>query len=123
MTDVLLMFVKVFLVGGAICALSQLLINLTKMTSGKILVLFLMIGVAMQAFGVYQYLVDFAGAGATVPISGFGYLLSKGAIEGAKEGLFKAITGGITAAGMGIAGAVFFGYAFSLIFKPKSKKN
>ena len=123
MTDIILMLLKVFLVGGAICTVAQLLINLTKMTSGKILVLFLLSGVLLQAFGVYQYLVDFAGAGATVPISGFGYLLAKGAMEGAKESLFKAITGGITAAGMGLAAAIFFGYAFALLFRPKSKKN
>ena len=76
-----------------------------------------------QAIGLYQYLVDFAGAGATVPISGFGYLLAKGAMEGAKEGLFKAITGGITAAGIGLASAILFGYIFSVLFKSKSKRN
>ncbi|MBE7061827.1 MAG: SpoVA/SpoVAEb family sporulation membrane protein [Clostridiales bacterium] len=117
------MFVKVFAVGGGICVVAQLLINYTKITAGKILVYFLLAGVLLQAVGVYQYLVDFAGAGATVPICGFGYLLADGAIKGAKESLFKAITGGITSAAMGITAAIVFGYIFSLIFKSKSKKN
>jgi len=121
--ETLFMFVKVFAVGGGICVVAQLLINYTKITAGKILVYFLLAGVLLQAVGVYQYLVDFAGAGATVPICGFGYLLADGAIKGAKESLFKAITGGITSAAMGITAAIVFGYIFSLIFKSKSKKN
>ncbi len=121
--DTFLIFLKTFLVGGAICTLAQLLINYTKITAGRILVLFLLLGVFAEIFGLYQYLVDFAGSGATVPISGFGYLLCKGAKEGAKESLFKAITGGITSAGMGITAAIVFGYLFSLIFKSKSKMN
>lgn len=121
--DVLLTFLKVFIVGGAICTLAQILINYTKITSGKILVYFLLSGVVLQAFGIYQYIVDFGGSGATVPISGFGYLLANGAMKGAKESLFKAITGGITAAGMGIAAAIVFGYIIALIFTSRSKKN
>lgn len=121
--EIFLMFLKVFLVGGAICTLAQLLINYTKITAGRILVYFLLAGAALQSVGIYQYLVDFAGAGATVPISGFGYLLAKGAIEGAKISLFKAITGGVGAAGMGITAAIVFGYLFALIFKSRSKKN
>ena len=123
MMALFLTFLKAFAVGGAICTIAQLLINYTKITSGKILVTFLLAGVVLQALGVYQYLVDFAGAGATVPISGFGYLLAKGAIEGAKEGLFGAITGGITAAGAGITAAIVFGYLFAVIFRVRSKKN
>ena len=122
-SDIMFIFIKVFLVGGVICVLAQILINYTKITSGRILVLFLLLGVFFQALGLYQYLVDFAGAGATVPISGFGYLLAKGAMDGAKESLFKAITGGISAAGMGITAAIVFGYIFALIFKSRSKKN
>ncbi len=121
--EIVLMYVKVFFVGGAICTIAQLLINYTKITAGKILVAFLLAGVLLQAVGLYQYLVDFGGAGATVPISGFGYLLADGAIKGAKISLFKAITGGITAAGMGITAAIVFGYLFSLIFKSRSKMN
>ena len=117
------MFLKAFAVGGAICTIAQLLINYTKITSGKILVSFLLAGIVLQAIGVYQYIVDFAGAGATVPISGFGYLLAKGAMEGAKESLFMAITGGLTSAAMGVTAAIVFGYFFTLIFKSRSKKN
>lgn len=121
--EIVFMFVKVFIVGGLICVIAQLLINYTKLTSGKILVYFLLSGVLLQALGLYKYLVEFAGAGATVPISGFGYLLADGAMRGAKISLFKAITGGITAAGAGITGAIIFGYIFAVFFKPKSKKN
>lgn len=121
--DILFMYLKVFLVGGLICTIAQILINYTKITAGKILVYFLLSGVLLQALGLYQYLVDFAGAGATVPISGFGYLLADGAIKGAKESLFKAITGGISAAAMGITAAIIFGYIFSLCFKSRSKRN
>lgn len=121
--EYLWLFAKVFVVGGVICTIAQLLINFTKLTSGKILVIFLLLGVALQAIGVYEYIVKFAECGATVPISGFGYLLAKGAIKGAKISLFDAITGGITSAGMGIASAIIFGYIFSLIFRSKSKIN
>ena len=121
--ELIIMLIKAFVVGGGICTIAQLLINYTKITSGKILVYFLLSGVILQALGLYQYLVDFAGAGATVPISGFGYLLADGAIKGAKESLFKAITGGLTAASMGVAGAIVFGYIFALLFKSKSKLN
>ena len=121
--EMLFMYLKVFIVGGAICTIAQLLINYTKITAGKILVSFLLAGVLLQAVGLYQYLVDFAGAGATVPISGFGYLLADGAIKGAKTSLFKAITGGVTSAAMGITAAIVFGYIFALLFKSRSKKN
>ena len=117
------LYLRVFFVGGIICLSAQLLINLTKITSGRILVLFLLLGVFFEAVGLYEYLVQFAESGATVPISGFGYLLAKGAKEGAKISLFKAITGGITSAGVGITSAIVFGYIFSLIFRSRSKKN
>lgn len=122
-SEIFLTFLKVFIVGGSICTVAQVIINYTKITSGRILVYFLLSGVLLQALGLYQYLVDFGGAGATVPISGFGYLLANGAMKGAKESLFKAITGGITAAGMGIAAAIVFGYLIALIFSSRSKKN
>ena len=121
--DIFFMFIKVFVVGGGICTIAQVLINYTKITAGKILVAFLLVGVFLRAIGVYQYLVDFAGAGATVPISGFGFLLADGAIKGAKISLFDAITGGTVAAAMGITAAIIFGYLFSIIFKSRSKKN
>jgi stage V sporulation protein AE len=121
MIDILFSFLKAFLVGGAICTLAQLLINKTKLTSGKILVYFLLAGLILQAFGLYEKLVDFGGAGATVPISGFGYLLAEGAIIGAKSGIFGAITGGLASASAGVTSAVTFGYVFALIFKTHSK--
>ena len=123
MVEMLLTYLKAFAVGGAICTIAQLLINYTKITSGKILVYFMLAGLALQSVGLYQYLVDFAGAGATVPISGFGYLLADGAIKGAKGGLFGAITGGLCAASAGVTAAVVFGFFIALVFKPKSKKN
>ena len=103
--------------------IAQLLINYTKITAGKILVSFMLAGVVLQAFGLYEYLVEFAGSGATVPISGFGYLLAKGAIKGAKEGLIGALTGGYKAASAGITAAVVFSFINALIFKPRSKQN
>ena len=123
MTDIILMYVKVFCVGGLICVIGQVLINLTKLTAGKILVYFLLAGVLFESFGLYQYLVDFAGAGATVPISGFGYLLAKGAMEGAKIDFYHALTGGLVAGAAGLASAMAFGYLFSVIFNAKSKEN
>ena len=84
--DILFMYLKAFAVGGAICTVAQLVINFTDLTSGKILVFTMLAGVVLTALGVYQPLVDFAGAGATVPISGFGYLLANGAIKGAEKG-------------------------------------
>lgn len=121
--EVLMLYLKVFLVGGGICVIAQILINYTKLTSGKILVYFMLVGALLRAVGVYNKLVDFAQAGATVPISGFGFLLADGAIKGAKKGLFEAITGGITAASAGLTAAIVFSYLIALIFKAKSKKN
>ena len=112
-----------FLVGGILCLIGQILIDKTKLTPARILVIYVTTGAILGGLGIYKYLVDFAGAGATIPISGFGYLLAKGAKEGAKISLFKAITGGITSAGIGITSAIVFGYIFSLIFHSRSKKN
>ena len=96
----------------------------TKLTPAKILVIFVTTGAVLGGLGIYQYLVDFAGAGATVPLTGFGYNLAKGAIEGIEQyGLIGAFTGGVKAAAGGIAAAVFFGYLASLISKPKMKKQ
>ncbi len=121
--EILLMFIKAFAVGGAICMIAQIIINITKLTSGKILVFFMLSGVVLQGLGLYQYLVDFAGAGATVPICGFGYLLAHGAMRGAQEGFFGALTGAISSASAGITAAIVFGFLVALIFKPHSKKN
>ena len=121
--EIVFAFVKAFVVGGLICAIAQVVINFTDLTAGKILVVFMLSGVALQGLGLYQYLVDFAGAGATVPISGFGYLLANGAMKGAESGFFGAFTGAFTAASAGISAAIIFSFIMSLIFKSKSKKN
>ena len=120
---ILLMFVKAFAVGGAICTIAQIVINKTKLTAGRILVIFMLSGVVLEALGLYDYIVQFAGAGATVPISGFGYLLARGGIRGAEKGLFYALTGPVAAASAGVTAAVIFSFVFALIFRPKSKKN
>ena len=116
-------FLKAFAVGGLICMIAQIVINFTDLTAGKILVLFMLSGVALQTLGLYQYLVDFAGAGATVPISGFGYLLANGAIKGAQKGLFGAFTGALSAASAGISAAVMFSFIMAMLFTSRSKKN
>lgn len=113
-----------FLVGGILCVIGQILIDKTKLTPARILVIFVTAGAILGGLGIYQYLVDFAGAGATVPLTGFGYNLAKGAIEGVQQyGLVGAFTGGVKAAAGGIAAAIFFGYLASLIAKPKMKKE
>lgn len=118
-----LMYLKVFLVGGFICMLGQVLIIKTKITSARILVLFVSVGVIMEGLGLYQPLVDFAGAGVTVPITGFGRSLAKGAIEGVKQqGVLGVFSGGLTATAAGIAVAVVSAYLFALIFSSKTKK-
>lgn len=115
---------KCFIIGGLICVIGQILIDKTKLTPARILVIFVTTGAILGGLGIYQYLVDFAGAGATVPLTGFGYNLAKGAIEGVKQsGLIGAFTGGVKAAAGGIAAAVFFGYLAALISKPKMKKQ
>jgi len=115
---------RCFVVGGAICIVGQILIDKTKLTPARILVLFVTLGAILGGFGVYQYLVDFAGAGATVPLTGFGNLLAKGAIQKVQEqGILGALTGGTAAAAGGITAAIFFGYIASLISKPKMKKQ
>jgi stage V sporulation protein AE len=116
-------FAKAFAVGGLICTIAQIVINFTDLTAGKILVTFMLLGVAFQGLGLYQYLVDFAGAGATVPISGFGYLLANGAIKGAEQGWFGAFTGALSSASAGISAAVIFSYLAALIFRSRTKKN
>ena len=115
---------KCFIVAGIICVIGQILIDKTKLTPARILVIFVTTGAVLGGLGIYKYLVEFAGCGATVPLTGVGYNLSKGAIEAVKEsGLLGAFTGGVKAAAGGIAAAVFFGYLASLISKPKMKKQ
>ena len=115
---------KSFLVGGIICVIGQILIDKTKLTPARILVIFVTTGTILGGLGIYKYLVDFAGAGATVPLIGFGYNLANGTIEAVKEnGLIGAFTGGVKSAAGGIAAAIFFGYLAALISKPKMKKQ
>ncbi|MBQ9131395.1 MAG: stage V sporulation protein AE [Clostridia bacterium] len=115
-------YVWAFLVGGALCVIAQILIDRTKLTPARILVYYVVAGVVLGAFGVYQPLVDFAGAGATTPLTGFGYLIAKGVREGVdRQGLLGALTGGLTAASGGIAAALVFGYLACLFFKSKPK--
>ena len=118
-----LAYLKAFAVGGSICLIAQIIINFTDLTAGKILVYFMLAGVVLTAIGIYQPLVDFAGAGATVPISGFGYLLANGAMKGAEKGFFYAITGSLSAASAGVTAAVVFAFIMSLIFKSRTKRN
>ena len=118
-----LAYLKAFAVGGGICLIAQIVINFTDLTAGKILVYFMLGGVVLTAIGIYQPLVDFAGAGATVPISGFGYLLANGAMKGAEKGFFYAITGSLSAASAGVTAAVVFAFIMSLIFKSRTKRN
>lgn len=120
--DYFIQFLIVFAVGGGICVIGQLLINFTKMTSARILVIFLLIGVVLEAFGVFDIIKEVAQAGVTIPITGFGSTLAKGAIKGAKErGILGAIVGGTEAAGAGLAGAIFIGFLAALAGKPKTK--
>lgn len=121
--SIFISYLQVFLVGGLVCLIGQLLINLTKITSAKILVTFLLLGVVLEAVGIFQYIKDFGGAGITVPITGFGSTMAKGAIEAvAEKGLLGAFTGGIMAGAAGLAAAIFFGFIISMIFKPHTKK-
>ncbi len=116
------MLLKAFLVGGAICVVGQLLIDLTKMTPARILVLFVVLGVALGAVGVYEPLVKFAGSGATVPLTGFGYTLANGVKEAvAEKGLLGILTGGVTGAAGGIAAAVVFSFIVALVAKSGDK--
>lgn len=115
-------FLKAFIVGGLICVVGQILMDTTNLTPARILVLFVTLGAVIGAFGWYEKLVEFAGAGATVPIPGFGNSLSKSAIkEVQKVGLLGAFTGGIKGTAGGITAAIFFGYLMAIIFNPKNK--
>ena len=115
-------YLKAFLVGGALCIIGQHLIDKTKLTPARILVSYVVIGVLLGAVGVYQKLIDFAGAGASVPLTGFGNLLAKGVKQGVPEkGLLGIFTGGLSAAAGGIGAAIVFGWLAGLIFKPKDK--
>ncbi len=115
-------WVYTFIIGGVLCVIAQILIDKTKMTPARILVLYVTAGVILTAFGWYQPLVDLAGCGATTPLTGFGYSLAKGVEKAVEErGLIGALTGGLTGAAGGIAAAVTFGYLTALLFRSKPK--
>ena len=117
------MFLKAFLVGGLICGLIQILMDRTKLLPGRIMVLLVCLGIVGGVLGLYKPLVDFAGAGASVPLVGFGNVLAKGVMKAVDaNGLIGVITGGTAAAAGGIAAAIFFGFLVALIFDPKAKK-
>lgn len=121
--EMLLPYLKAFLVGGALCLIGQLLIDKTKLTPARILTSYVVAGVVLGALGFYQPLVDFAGAGASVPLTGFGNLLAKGVREAVEEkGLVGAFTGGISASAGGICAAVFFALIAALLFRSREKK-
>ena len=120
--DILLQLLRAFVVGGLLCVIAQILIDKTKLTPARILVSFVVAGVILGALGLYKPLVDFAGAGATVPLTGFGYLISEGVREAVdKQGLLGALTGGLTAAAGGISAALVFGYLAAVFFKGKRR--
>lgn len=115
-------YLKAFIVGGILCAIAQILIDKTKLTPARILVCYVTAGVILTAIGVYEYVVEWGGAGATVPLLGFGYAMANGVKDAVHEqGLMGAFTGGLTASAGGIAAAVVFAYITALIAKPKDK--
>ena len=115
-------YLYTFLIGGSICVIGQILMDATKLTTPRILVIFVVSGVILQALHLYEPLVQFAHQGASTPLPGFGYTLAKGAMEGAKDGFLGAVTGAVKNSAAGIAAAITFGYVISLIFNPKSPK-
>ena len=120
--ELFLEYLKAFLVGGALCAIGQILIDYTKLTPARILVCYVVAGVILGALGLYEPLIEFGGAVATVPLSGFGYLLFDGVKQAVDEnGLIGVITGGLAASAAGITAAMLFGLIVALIFKPKDK--
>ena len=121
--DILLKLIRAFIIGGSLCVIAQIFIDKTRLTPARILVAYVTIGVILGGAGVYGYLVDFAGCGATLPLTGFGYSLSQGVKKAVDEsGLIGALTGGLTATAGGIAAEISFGYIFSIIFKSKPKR-
>jgi stage V sporulation protein AE len=116
-------YIKAFVVGGILCVIAQILIDKCKLTPARILVIYVVAGTALTVLGVYEPLVEFAGCGATIPLTGFGYTLAKGAREGiAQDGISGILSGGVTGAAGGITAAVVAGLLMALIFKPKAKK-
>ena len=120
--DVITDYIWAFVIGGALCVVAQILIDKTSLTPARILVLYVVVGVALGAFGLYRPIVDLAGAGATTPLTGFGYLISKGVKKAVDErGLLGALTGAFTASAAGISAALVFGYIAALVSRGKPK--
>ncbi len=118
----IMQYLYAYLIGGLLCVIAQILIDKTKLTPARILVLYVSLGVVLTAVGIYEPLVNFAGAGATVPLTGFGYSLAKGIEEGVGEyGWLGIFNGGLTACSAGIAAAILFGFLMALLKKPTSK--
>ncbi len=118
-----MMLLKAFLVGGLLCMLGQILVDRTRLTPARILSSYVVAGVVLSALGLYQPLVDFAGAGAAVPLTGFGHLLAKGVREAVRaDGFLGALTGGLTASAAGITAAVFAALLCAILFRAKAKK-
>ena len=115
-------YIKALIIGGIICLIGQLMIDKTKLTPARILVSYVVVGVILSASGVYQKIVDFAGAGATVPLTGFGHTIAKGVKDAVdKQGFLGIFTGGLTASAGGISAAILFGLIMSFIFRPRDK--
>lgn len=115
-------FIRAFITGGILCVIAQLLIDYTKLTPARILVSYVVAGVGLTALGIYEKIVEFGGAGATVPLTGFGYVLANGVKDAVStQGILGVITGGLTAAAAGITAVIVFGYLFALIFKSSGK--
>lgn len=121
--EMFLRFLAAFAIGGLICMIAQILINKTKMTSARILVIFLSLGVILECFNLFKPIKEFAGCGITIPICGFGSTIVMGAKEGAKIGLFEATTYGLTYVSAGLTAAIFFGFLMSIMFKSHSKRK
>lgn len=122
--EAVLPYLKCFLVGGVLCAIAQILIDKTMLTPARILTCYVVAGVLLGALGLYQPLIDWAGAGAAIPLTGFGNTLAKGVREAvSKDGLLGAFTGGFTSAAGGICAAIFFGYLVALVFRPGDKNR
>lgn len=115
-------YLYAFLIGGVICVIGQIMIDTTKLTTPRILVIFVVAGAILTGLGLYEPLVKLAKNGATVPLPGFGYSLAKGAMDGAKDGFLSVLAGGLKNTAAGLTAAVVFGYIVSLIFSPKSKR-
>lgn len=120
--DVFLRYLAVFSIGGLICMIGQVLLNLTKMTPARILSSFLILGVVLETFGLFSPIKDFASSGITIPICGFGSVLAKGAMQSARElGVLGAFTGGVTAGAAGLSAAIIIGFVIALIFRSRNK--